>query len=135
MGFYQKIKRKLIGRTLPSDAQIHERLSNPAALAILSSDALSSVAYATEEILYVLILAGSAALSLSLPLGLGIVALLSIITLSYRQTIRAYPSGGGAYTVASQNLGLYPGLVAASALMIDYGLTVTVSIAAGTAAL
>ena len=85
------------------------------------------MAYATEEILLVLILAGSGALGLSLPIALGIALLLIIIALSYRQTIRAYPSGGGAYTVARENLGLYPGLIAAASLMIDYILTVTVS--------
>ena len=133
-GFAQ-IKRWLLGQSLPNSAYAHQRLSNAAGLAVLSSDALSSVAYATEEILHVLILGGTGIFMLSLPIALAIILLLGIVTLSYRQTLRAYPHGGGAYTVAKENLGLYPGLVAAAALMIDYILTVTVSIAAGTAAL
>lgn len=134
IGFAQ-IKRWLLGQSLPNSAYAHQRLSNAAGLAVLSSDALSSVAYATEEILHVLILGGTGIFMLSLPIALAIILLLGIVTLSYRQTLRAYPHGGGAYTVAKENLGLYPGLVAAAALMIDYILTVTVSIAAGTAAL
>jgi amino acid transporter len=110
-------------------------LSNAAALAVLSSDALSSVAYATEEILLVLVAAGSAALGWSLPIAVAIVLLLSVVVLSYRQTIRAYPKGGGSYIVARENLGLLPGLIAGASLMIDYILTVTVSVSAGTAAL
>jgi len=96
-------------------------------LAVLSSDALSSVAYATEEILLVLVAAGSSGLGLSLPIAVAIILLLAIV-LSYRQTIRAYPQGGGSYIVARENLGVYPGLVAGGSLMIDYILTVTVSI-------
>lgn len=103
-------------------------------MAVLSSDALSSVAYATEETLRVLILAGSAALALSLPIAAAIIALLLIVALSYRQTIHAYPSGGGAYVVAKENLGVKAGLVAGAALMVDYVLTAAVSVAAGTAA-
>lgn len=132
---HRGIWRYLVGEPLPTSAFEEERLTNTAALAVLSSDALSSVAYATEEILIVLILAGTGALGLSLPIALGIALLLIIIALSYRQTIRAYPSGGGAYTVARENLGLYPGLIAAASLMIDYILTVTVSVSAGIAAL
>ncbi|AFY91269.1 APC family permease [Chroococcidiopsis thermalis] len=135
MSLYTRIKRSLLGKPLPTSAFAEERLSNAAGLAVLSSDALSSVAYATEEILLVLILAGSNALKLSLPIGGAILLLLTVVTLSYRQTIRAYPGGGGAYTVSRENLGLYPGLVAAAALAIDYVLTVTVSISAGVAAL
>lgn len=135
MSFYLSFKRLLLGDELPTSAHAEERLSNPAALAVLSSDALSSVAYATEEILMVLVLAGSGALGLSLPIAFGIILLLTIIILSYRQTIKAYPQGGGSYIVARENLGLYPGLVAGASLMIDYILTVTVSISAGTAAL
>jgi amino acid transporter len=131
MSFYVQIKKFLIGKSLPTSAHSEERLSNAAALAVLSSDALSSVAYATEEILKVLVLAGSAVLGGSIWIALAIALLLVIITLSYQQTIRAYPSGGGAYIVAYENLGVYPGLVAAAALMIDYVLTVTVSIASG----
>jgi amino acid transporter len=133
-GFAQ-FKKWILGQSLPNSAYAHQRLSNAAGLAVLSSDALSSVAYATEEILHVLILGGTGIFMLSLPIALAIILLLGIVTLSYRQTLRAYPHGGGAYTVAKENLGLYPGLVAAGALIIDYILTVTVSIAAGTAAL
>ncbi|OBQ15362.1 APC family permease [Anabaena sp. AL93] len=135
MSFYPQIKQFFLGKSLPTSAHSEERLSNAAALAVLSSDALSSVAYATEEILLVLVTAGSGALGLSLPIAIAIIALLGIVVLSYRQTIRAYPNGGGSYIVARENLGLYPGLVAGGSLMIDYILTVTVSISAGTAAL
>ncbi|HLO84612.1 MAG TPA: APC family permease [Nostocaceae cyanobacterium] len=135
MSLYPQIKQFVLGKSLPTSAHAEERLSNAAALAVLSSDALSSVAYATEEILLVLVAAGSNALGLSLPIAIAIIILLSIVVLSYRQTIRAYPQGGGSYIVARENLGLYPGLVAGGSLMIDYILTVTVSISAGTAAL
>jgi amino acid transporter len=135
MSKYLRLKRFLIGQSLPTSAHAEERLSNAAGLAVLSSDALSSVAYATEEILLVLIAAGSSALIWSLPIGLTIVGLLIVVILSYRQTIRAYPQGGGSYIVARENLGLYPGLIAGASLMIDYILTVTVSISAGTAAI
>lgn len=135
MSLYPQIKQFLLGKTLPTSAHAEERLSNAAALAVLSSDALSSVAYATEEILLVLVAAGSSALGLSLPIAIAIIILLAIVVLSYRQTIRAYPKGGGSYIVARENLGIYPGLVAGGSLMIDYILTVTVSISAGTAAL
>ena len=129
------LKRFFIGKPLSTSQLAHERLTKRKALAVFSSDALSSVAYATEEILLVLVLAGAVALSYSLPIALGILTLLLILVLSYRQTILAYPSGGGAYIVAKDNLGVYPGLVAGSALLIDYTLTVAVSIAAGVAAL
>jgi amino acid transporter len=135
MSFYPQIKKFLLGKSLPTSAHAEERLSNAAALAVLSSDALSSVAYATEEILLVLVTAGSSALGLSVPIAVAIIVLLGIVILSYRQTIRAYPKGGGSYIVARENLGLYPGLVAGGSLMIDYILTVTVSVSAGTAAL
>ena len=129
-------KRALIGKSLPNSAQSEERLTKTAALAVLSSDALSSVAYATEEILKVLVLVMSvSALNYSLPIAGGIILLLAIVVLSYSQTVKAYPHGGGAYTVASENLGLFPGLVAGASLLIDYILTVSVSIAGGTAAL
>jgi amino acid transporter len=104
---------------LPTSAHADQRLSNAAGLAVLSSDALSSVAYATQEILTVLILAGSAARSFSLPAASAIVLLLAIVVLSYQQTIRAYPNGGGAYTVSKENLGIYPSLIAAAALLIS----------------
>ncbi len=125
----------LVGKSLPTSAHAEERLSNAAALAVLSSDALSSVAYATEEILLVLVAAGSTALSYSIPIAAVIMLLLGIVILSYSQTIKAYPNGGGSYIVARENLGLLPGLIAGGSLMIDYILTVTVSISAGTAAL
>ena len=132
---YSRLKRVLLGESLPTSASIHERLSNATGLAVLASDALSSVAYATQETLLVLLLAGSSSLSLSLPISGIIILLLAIVALSYRQTIKAYPNGGGAYIVARENLGTYPGLIAAASLMIDYILTVTVSISAGVAAL
>jgi amino acid transporter len=135
MASYLQLKRFLLGDPLPTSAHSEERLSNAAGLAVLSSDALSSVAYATEEILVVLVLAGSGALSISMPIAGAIILLLAIIILSYRQTIRAYPQGGGAYIVARENLGLYPGLIAGGSLMIDYILTVAVSVSAGVAAL
>src|SRR5437016_4640261 len=112
----------------------HERLRKRVALAVFSSDALSSVAYATEEILLILVLAGTAALHYSVPIALAITALLAIVAISYQQTIHAYPSGGGSYIVARENLGAVPGLVAAAALLVDYVLTVSVSVAAGVAA-
>ena len=128
------LKRWLVGNPLKTSQAAHQRLSKLVALAVFSSDALSSVAYATEEILLVLILAGAAAVWLSLPVSLAIVLLLVILTVSYRQIIYAYPGGGGAYTVAKSNLGTWAGLVAAAALIIDYVLTVAVSTAAGIAA-
>ena len=128
------LKRRILGTPLPTAQSRHERLDKTTALAVFASDALSSVAYATEEILLVLVLAGTAALSYSLPIGLAISALIAIVVSSYRQTIGAYPQGGGAYIVTKDNLGLYPALVAAAALLIDYVLTVAVSVAAGVAA-
>ncbi len=129
------VKRLLVGRPIPSHLAHHERFSRVTGLAVLSSDALSSVAYATEEILRVLLLAGAAALSLSGPIAIVIAVILAVVAISYRQTIHAYPSGGGAYIVARENLGEMSSLVAAAALLIDYVLTVAVSIAAGVAAL
>jgi len=129
-----RLKRLFVGMPLPTAQARHERLGKATALAVFASDPLSSVAYATEEILLILILAGAAALSYSLPIGLGIGALILIVVNSYRQTIRAYPHGGGAYIVTKDNLGTFPSLVAAAALLIDYVLTVAVSVAAGVAA-
>ncbi|HEU4403060.1 MAG TPA: APC family permease [Candidatus Polarisedimenticolia bacterium] len=127
-------KRWLLGTPLETQRAQEERLSKPIALAVFSSDALSSVAYATEEILLVLSLAGAAALGHSLPIS-GLIALLLVFLIaSYRQTVHAYPEGGGSYIVARENLGTLPGLVAAAALLIDYILTVAVSTAAGVAA-
>ncbi len=131
---FGRLKRLLVGMPLPTAQSRHERLDRPTALAVFASDALSSVAYATEEILLVLALAGTIALSYSLPIAVAIAALIVIVVSSYRQTIGAYPQGGGAYIVTKDNLGTYPSLVAGSALLIDYVLTVAVSVAAGIAA-
>src|SRR5690349_5093877 len=132
------IKRLLVGRALRTEQAAHERLTKKTALAVFSSDALSSTAYATEEIL--LVLAAAAATSgtsfgFVVPVSVGIAVLLGIVATSYRQTIHAYPSGGGAYIVAKENLGTTPGLIAGAALLVDYVLTVSVSIAAGVAAI
>lgn len=129
------LKRWLVGDPLKTTQAAHERLSKTLALAIFSSNAISSVAYATEEILLVLILAGSAAVSWSIPVSIAILILTLILTISYRQIIYEYPEGGGAYIVARSNLGELPALIAAGALMIDYILTVAVSVAAGIAAI
>jgi amino acid transporter len=134
-GAYVSLKRLFLGRRIPSSLAHHERFSRVTGLAVLSSDALSSVAYATEEILRVLVVGGLAALSFATPIGLLIAALLGLVAFSYRQTIHAYPSGGGAYIVSKDNLGDNAALTAAAALLIDYTLTVAVSIAAGVAAL
>lgn len=130
-----QVKRVVVGAPIPSHEAHHERLSRVTGLAVLSSDPLSSVAYATEEILRVLTVGGVAALSLVTPIGAVIATTLAIVAFSYRQTIHAYPNGGGAYIVAKENLGTVPSLVAAAALLIDYVLTVAVSIAAGVAAI
>ena len=130
-----RLKRLLVGRPLATERLEHERLSKKTALAVLSSDAISSVAYATEQILFVLAVLGTAALSYVVPISLVIVGLLILVGLSYRQTIFAYPNGGGSYTVASENLGPMPGLVAAAALLTDYIMTVAVSISSGIAAI
>jgi len=132
---FRGLKRLLVGTPIPTTLAKHERLSRATGLAVFASDALSSVAYATEEILLILVLAGTAALHLSVPIGLGIGALIAIVISSYRQTILAYPHGGGAYIVTRENLGRYPSLVAGAALLIDYVLTAAVSIAAGIAAI
>lgn len=128
------LKSILIGSPIETIREQHERLTKTLGLAVFSSDALSSVAYATEEILFALVLAGAALIHYSMPTAIGITALIVIVAISYFQTIHEYPSGGGAYIVARENLGIYPGLVAGSALLIDYVLTVTVSISAGIAA-
>ncbi len=131
----ERLKRLLIGEPIATAQAEHERLTNFKALAVLSSDAISSVAYATEAILITLIAAGSGNLGVTLPISFAIVGLLAIVAISYRQTIYAYPSGGGSYIVAKDNLGTLPGLIAAASLMIDYVLTVAVSISAGVQAL
>jgi amino acid transporter len=132
---WQRVKRVLIGAPLTTAAAAHERLTKLKALAVLSSDALSSVAYAGEEILRILILAGIGAMSLSLPIGGAIIVLIFIVGFSYRQTIKAYPQGGGSYIVAKDNLGEVPALVAGGALLVDYILTVAVSISSAVAAI
>lgn len=132
--FSTALRRRFIGSPLATEQLAHERLTKIKALAVFSSDALSSVAYATEEILYVLV--GAAAVSAGIvsaviPISIGIVLLLAIVAISYRQTIKAYPNGGGSYIVAHNELGVWPGLVAAGSLMVDYILTVAVSISSG----
>ena len=129
------LKRILIGSPIASTKERDERLTKTLGLAVFSSDALSSVAYGPQEILFALILGGTALLHYSTPIAIGIVVLIAIVATSYFQTIHAYPSGGGAYIVAKENLGTYPGLVAGAALLIDYVLTVAVSISAGIAAI
>jgi amino acid transporter len=129
------LKKFVIGPPLSSKDLIHQRLSKKVALAVFSSDALSSVAYATEEILLVLVPAGWAAVQLSLPVAIAIGVLLLILISSYSETIHAYPSGGGAYIVSKDNLGKYPSLVAGASLLTDYVLTVSVSAASGVAAI
>jgi amino acid transporter len=130
-----RARATLFGRPLSIHEEITQRLSVFTGLSIFASDNISSSAYATEEIMRVLILAGASALALTMPLTIGIVIVLAIVVTSYRQTIAAYPSGGGSYIVASDNLGILPGLTAAAALLTDYVLTVAVSVAAGVAAL
>ena len=130
------VKRLLLGRPLASEEAHHQLLPKILALPIFASDALSSVAYATEEIMLVLLLAGTAMdpgknLGKSLGIAVAVGILMAIVVISYRQTVRAYPNGGGAYIVTHENLGELPGLVAAAALLTDYILTVAVSIAAG----
>ncbi len=131
----QNVKRILLGTPIPTAHAAHERLGPVTGLAVFASDALSSVAYATEEILLILVLAGATALGLALPIAVAIGVLIAIVVSSYRQTILAYPQGGGAYVVTRENLGRYPSLVAGAALLVDYVLTVAVSVAGGIAAL
>jgi amino acid transporter len=126
-------RRWFIGKKLATSQAAHERLTRVKALAVFSSDAISSTAYATEAIMLVLIAAGTGALTVSLWIAVAIAALMLIVSFSYYQTIHAYPNGGGAYIVAKDNLGTSPGLVAAAALLIDYILTVSVSVSAGVA--
>ena len=130
------LKRLVLGPALPTSRLSHERLGKAIALPVFASDAMSSVAYGTEEILRVLVpVAGVAAFSLVFPISLAIGALLVILIFSYRQTIKAYPSAGGAYIVTKDNFGLLPAQVAGVALLTDYVLTVAVSISAGVAAI
>src|SRR5215203_4076036 len=130
-----RAKRALLGPPFKTAQLAHERISKRVALAVFSSDPISSTAYATEEMLLVLVAAGSAAIGLALPLAAGVAVLLLILVLSYRQVISAYPQGGGAYMVTRDNLGGSFAAVCAAALLVDYVLTVAVSVSAGTAAL
>jgi len=129
------LKHRLFGKPLASFEEQHQLLPKRLALPVFASDPLSSVAYATEEAMLVLALAGSAAFVFLTPIAFAIASLLLIVVISYRQTIRAYPDGGGAFIVANDNLGIGTGAVAAAALLIDYVLTVAVSVAAGVAAI
>jgi amino acid transporter len=133
--FAKKLRTLLMGRPIPTTLLTQERIGRVTALALLSSDALSSVAYGTEASLAVLITAGYGALPINLALGAVVIGLLAIVVFSYRQTIFHYPNGGGSYVVAKENLGNRAGLVAAAALLIDYILTVSVSVSAGVDAL
>ena len=125
------LKRLLVGRALSTYSQEHQLLPKVLALPVFASDQLSSVAYATEEMMLVLALAGASALNLLTPLGSAVAALLVIVIVSYRQTVRAYPRGGGSYIVARENLGTVPGLTAAAGILASYVLTVSVSVTAG----
>jgi amino acid transporter len=131
----RRAQNVLVGKPISSEEEESERLTKVKALAVFSSDNISSSAYATEEMMRVLLLAGVAAIVLTLPLTIAIVAVLAVVALSYRQTIRAYPDGASSYLVATDNLGTGAGLLAGAALLIDYTLTVAVSVAAGVAAI
>ena len=128
-------KHLLIGPPLPTRQLADQRLNKVRALAAFSPDAFSSIAYANQEIYLALVVAGSFGLSQALPISLMITALLAIVALSYYQTIYGYPSGGGSYVVARENLGTLPGLLAAAALLVDYVLTAAVSLTAGVEAI
>ncbi|HEX6207362.1 MAG TPA: APC family permease [Actinomycetota bacterium] len=128
------VKRVLVGRAHATHMAEHQLLPKSLALPVFSSDPLSSVAYATEEIMLVLVLAGAMALRFTVPIALGITLVLAIVITSYRQTVRAYPRGGGSYIVARENLGTIPGLIAASAILIGYVVTAAVSVTAGSIA-
>ncbi len=130
-----RLRWLLLGSPLSTQQENEERLGNPHALAVFSPDALSSIAYANQEIFLGLAIAGSVALNLSFPIALAIVGLLIILSLSYFQTIQGYPSGGGSYIVARENLGTFFGLVAGGALLLDYLLNAAVSLSAGVAAI
>src|SRR5438105_3385888 len=131
-----RLKRRLLGPPLHTDRLAHERLGKPTALAVFASDNLSSSAYATEEILKVLVpAAGVAAFAMVVPITIALLVVLAFLILSYLQTIKAYPTAGGAYIVTRDHFGLLPAQAAGVALLTDYILTVSVSVAAGTAAL
>ncbi|MGH2526661.1 MAG: amino acid permease, partial [Actinomycetota bacterium] len=129
------VKRVLVGRAIASHKLEHQLLPKFLALPVFSSDPLSSNAYATEEMMLVLVTAGAGALVYRIPIAVVIAIVLIIVIVSYRQTVRAYPNGGGSYIVAHENLGTIPGLTAAAALLIDYVLTVSVSVVAGVLAI
>ncbi len=129
-----RVNRLLFGPPKRTDQSHHERLNLFLGLAVFSADSLSSVAYATDEIMYVLMIAGTAAAVYSLPITMAIIALVLIVSTSYSQTIRAYPKGGGSYIVTSENLGTVPGLTAGASILVDYVLTVAVSASAGVGA-
>ena len=128
---YSTIRRFFIGEPFPSSHDSHERLDKKRALAIFASDPISSNAYATEAIMHVLIVMGSGALAMTLQIGLAVAMLVLLVIFSYVQTIMHYPEGGGSYMVSKDNLGKVPSLIAAAALLVDYTLTVSVSISAG----
>ncbi|HMS46512.1 APC family permease [Candidatus Neomicrothrix sp.] len=133
---YAQLKRRLVGRPIPSFAESRERLGKPTALAVLASDAISSTAYASEEILRVLVpVVALAALEDLIPIAIVVCVLLVVVISSYRQTIHAYPNGGGSYVVSRENLGVTPALVAGASLLVDYVLTAAVSVSAGVAAI
>ena len=133
---YSALKRLVLGKPLASEEEAHQRLGKPTALAVFASDAISSTAYATEEILLVLVpIAGMVALSQLMPIAIAVTIVLAIVVTSYREVIYAYPQGGGSYVVAKDNLGTMPSLVAGGSLVFDYVLTVAVSVSAGVAAI
>ncbi|MDH5606257.1 MAG: amino acid permease, partial [Anaerolineae bacterium] len=126
-----KFKRIVFGEPFPFSREVHERIDNIRGLAVFASDPISSNAYATEAIISVLILLGMQAFSLTMPIAIGIAALVLAVAFSYIQTILHYPQGGGSYVVAKDNIGTFPSLLAAGALLMDYILTVAVSVSAG----
>jgi len=134
-GLWNRLRHILVGRPIPTEREIHERVGVFKGLAVFASDNISSSAYATEEIMRVLAFAGAGALTLTMPITIAVVVVRAIVVAGYQQTLRAYPNGGGSYIVASDNLGPAAGLVAAAALLTDYVLTVAVSVAAGVAAI
>jgi hypothetical protein len=134
-GLVRRLRRVLVGEPIGSEPERAERLGVVTGLPVFASDNISSSAYATEEIMRILVLAGAGALAITLPITLAIILVLAIVVISYQQTIAAYPSGGGSYIVAKDNLDAPAALTAAGALVVDYVLTVAVSIAAGVAAL
>ena len=129
----RSLRTWLLGHPLSTADAAHQTIPKRVGLAVFASDALSSTAYATQEILVVLAAAGAAAFSLAFPISIAIVVLLAIVTISYEQTIHAYPGGGGAYIVSRDNLGALPAQIAAAALLTDYILTVAVSVSSGVA--